>query len=146
MYIQNLRLKDDGKSTIGTMHINGTFKGFTLEDTFNDPKIPGETCIPAGKYDIKLRDVGGMTAKYRAKYGDLHKGMLWLQDVPGFEWVYIHTGNTHAHTEGCILVGSGCNSGEHEQTITSSVVKYKELYKDISEAILRGEEVTIEII
>lgn len=146
MYIQQVRLQDDGKSTIGMMHVNGKFAGFTLEDTNRDVKVAGETCIPTGKYEILLRPAGGMHAKYSSVYADAHHGMLWLQDVPGFEWIYIHTGNTAGHTEGCILVGTTCDSTYGNQKILNSVVKYKELYADISGALLRGEQVTIEII
>jgi len=87
------RLQDNGHSTIGVMKIDGVFEAFTLEDTYHAIKVPGETRIPAGKYDIKLRTEGGLHNKYKAKFGSMHKGMLWLQNVPGFEWVYIHIGN-----------------------------------------------------
>ena len=35
----------------------------------------------------------------------MHKGMLWVRDVPGFEYILIHTGNTDEHTSGCLIVG-----------------------------------------
>jgi len=146
VFIQVVRLQDNNKSTIGTISLNGTFEGFTLEDTFNEPKIPGSTRIPAGEYEIKLRTEGGMNKRYGQKFGDTHKGMLWLQDVPGFEWVYIHTGNKHEHTEGCILVGTGCDSSYDRQTVTGSTLKYASMYKKILKEIENGERVTIQII
>jgi len=146
MFIQLMRLQDNGKSTIGTMHINGTFECFSLEDAFNEPKIFSETRIPDGEYEIKLRTEGNMTKTYSKKYGDDHEGMLWLQDVPGFEWVYLHTGNKHEHTDGCILVGTGCDSNKIRQNVTGSVLKYKKTYAKILQAIKDGETVTIQII
>lgn len=143
MFIQVVREIDNGKSTIGKMFINGTFECYTLEDTFNEPKVWGQTRIPEGTYDIILRNEGGMTSKYAKRYSN-HKGMLWLQDVPNFEWVYIHTGNTEDHTDGCILVGKTCNSSDG--TIGNSRDAYKDLYSKIIEALDNGEQVTIEII
>ena len=64
-----------------------------------------ETRIPAATYRITLRDEGGMTGRYAKRFPEFHRGMLWLRDVPGFEWIYIHLGNTDDHTSGCILVG-----------------------------------------
>ncbi len=31
--------------------------------------------------------------------------MLHIQDVPGFTYILIHTGNTDEHTSGCLIVG-----------------------------------------
>jgi len=144
MFLQLVRLQDNGKSTIGTLHLNGEFEAFTLEDTFNEPKIYGKTRIPDGTYEIKLRTEGGMTKRYGQRFGDIHEGMLWLQDVPGFEWVYLHIGNKHEHTEGCMLVGGSCDS--LEGTIGNSRTAYTSLYKKVIESFSRGEEVTIQII
>ena len=71
------------------------------------------------------------------------KGMLWVRDVPGFEWILIHTGNTDEHTAGCLLVG---NSSDLKGFIGSSVNAYKRIYPPIAKAIENGEEVTIEYI
>lgn len=139
-----MRLKDNGKSTVGTLNVNGTFKCFTLEDTFNEPKIYGKTRIPSGSYEVKLRNEGGMTKKYAQRYGAMHKGMLWLQDVENFKWVYIHVGNDQDDTDGCILVGYGCNT--INGTISQSRDAYRDLYKQMVSAMERDEEVTVEVI
>jgi len=145
MYIQVMRLKDDGKSSIGTLMINGVFECFTLEDTHNEPKIYGKTRIPAGKYNIELRNAGRMTLKYSDRFY-FHKGMLWLRNVENFEYVYIHTGNDEDDTDGCLLLGYGCYSTDNSQSVLKSVAAYIDIYPKIADAILRGEEVTIEII
>lgn len=143
MFIQVVREIDNGKSTIGKMFINGTFTCYTLEDTFNEPKVWGQTRIPEGTYDIILRNEGGMTSKYAKRYSN-HNGMLWLQDVPNFEWVYIHTGNTSEHTDGCILVGDSVSLDNG--TIGNSRDAYKDVYSKVLESLDNGEQVTIEII
>ena len=56
------------------------FLCWTLEDERRQIKQPGETCIPVGIYHIIPRTEGGMHGKYKAKFGDRHKGMLWLAE------------------------------------------------------------------
>ena len=123
------------------------FLCYTLEDQAQTQKVYGETRIPAGLYEVKLRTVGGKHAAYAAKYGAMHKGMLWLQDVPGFEFILIHVGNTDDDTEGCLLVGdSAVENVVGEGSIGSSVNAYKRIYPPIAESIARGEKVTIRYI
>ncbi len=104
-----------------------------------------ETRIPSGTYKITLRTVGGFHSRYEAKYGDFHKGMLWVRDVPGFEYILIHTGNTDEHTAGCLLVGSSQNENltKKDGFIGASTTTYKRIYPPIAEALEKGEEVTI---
>ena len=116
------------------------FLCYTLEDEHREEKVMHETRIPAGTYNITLRTVGGFHGRYTKKYGDMHKGMLWVRDVPGFEYILIHTGNTDEHTSGCLIVG---NSSDRKGFIGSSVSAYKRIYPAIAEALERGEEVTI---
>jgi len=66
--------------------------------------------------------------------------MLWVRDVPGFEYILIHTGNTDEHTSGCLLVG---NSSDYKGFIGSSVDAYKRVYPSIAEALENGEDVEI---
>jgi len=116
------------------------FLCYTLEDEHREEKVMHETRIPAGTYNITLRTVGGFHGRYTNKYGDMHKGMLWVRDVPGFEYILIHTGNTDEHTSGCLIVG---NTSDRKGFIGSSVSAYKRIYPAIAEALERGEEVTI---
>lgn len=133
--------------TLGKMSVNGEHFCFTLEDEYRVEKVKDETRIPAGEYEIILRNEGGMNKRYKAKFKSKHSGMLWLQDVPNFEWVYLHIGNTDDHTSGCILVGYGCETKPFEGwRVTNSTSCYLVLSRIISEAIEEGELVTIKII
>lgn len=132
------RIATGDKSTIGAMYhgerigqfLWGSLKFlcFTMEDQPNEPKVPGETRIPAGRYQIKLRSEGGMHGRYSAKF-PWHQGMLWLQDVPDFTFVYIHYGNYEKDTDGCILIGDGAQSNVLDDgMVMSSVAAYTRLY------------------
>ena len=104
-------------------------------------KIPGKTCIPEGTYKITLYNQGKKTIEYANVYPEMHRGMLLLNDVPGFSGVMIHVGNTDADTDGCILVGQVKNADK----ISRSILAYISVYKKVSAAILNGNEVTIKI-
>lgn len=82
------------KSTIGELYVDGLFECYTLEDVVRNKKIYGETAIPAGSYHVKI------TQSPRFK-----RELPLLLNVPGFEGVRIHPGNSAQDTEGCILVG-----------------------------------------
>ncbi len=126
MHLDLFRYAGDEHSTAGLLFFNGEFFCHTCEDEQRDVKVQGQTRIPAGTYRIKLRDAGGMVERYKAKF-PFHKGMLHLQNVPGFEWIYIHIGNTHEHTEGCILVGDQAIHGSTFK-VGQSEAAYMELY------------------
>lgn len=141
------RLNDDGDSTIGYMTTDGKFQCYTLEDEWRVVKVKGDTRIPAGTYEIKKREVlSGLTKKYRAKYGwfDYH---LELQDVPNFDYVYVHIGNDDDDTDACILVGNTqtSNRGDSDGFIGNSTDAYRDYYQKTSAALDVGEKVFIEI-
>ena len=156
MELQLNRISTGNESTLGAMFRVSepfdprdddirSFRCFTMEDQPNEPKVPGETRIPAGRYRIGLREEGGMNDRYHLKF-DWHTGMLWLRDVPDFTFVYIHYGNYDDDTEGCILVGDGAQSNVLEDgMVMSSVAAYTRLYAEIMEAMDAGEEVWITI-
>jgi len=87
-----------------------------------------------------------MTKRYKEKYGAMHKGMLWLQDVPDFKWVYLHIGNTDDHTEGCILVGDICEQNITERgRVGTSAAAYQRVYPPIAERLENNETVWISV-
>lgn len=139
------RLSANECSTIGALFLDGLFICFTCEDAHHEIKIQGKTRIPSGTYRIDVRKDGGLTKRYKARFPGIHKGMLWLRNVPGFEWVYIHVGNTHEHTEGCILVGDGAICKPSNNYVQRSVIAYKRIYPELVDAAA-GNNLQIEII
>ena len=78
----------------------------------------------------------------------MHRGMLHIIDVPNFEYILIHTGNTDEHTAGCLLVGDSQQNNQvtKDGFIGSSNNAYKRIYPNIAKAIGNLELVTIEYI
>jgi hypothetical protein len=136
------RFSDNGNATLGAFYINGKFEAFTLCDEHRDVKVMHETRIPEGTYEVKFRKEGSFHQKYTAKFGAEHYGMLHITNVPKFEYILIHIGNTEKDTSGCILVGDTAFSNH---TLGSSTVAYQRLYKKVAMALLKGEKVEIEI-
>ena len=149
MDLEVLRISSQKDSTNGILFdVTGgkrVFLCYTLEDEHREEKVAGETRIPEGTYKITLRKVGGFHSRYSKKYGEMHKGMLWVRDVPNFEFILIHTGNTDEHTAGCLLVGDTqqANFGSSNGMVGSSVKAYKRIYPPIAKALEEGEEVNI---
>lgn len=141
MKIRVERVKNNGNTTIGNLYIDDIFQCNTLEDEPRDTKIYGETRIPAGKYTIAFRTVGGFHEKYKERFPEFHVGMLHITNVPGFEYILIHIGNTDRDTAGCLLVGKADG-----WKLINSTATYKELYKKVAAALLSGEKVEIEYV
>lgn len=114
--------------TIGRLYIDD--KGseiFTLEDTVREEKIPGQTAIPEGRYKVIV--------DFSKHFGcDLPH----ILDVPGFEGVRIHPGNTDKDTEGCILVGKEWAGGD-------SIGRSRDAFNEIFDKIKQAPEVTLEV-
>ena len=133
------RLRNNGDTTIGELLIDGVKMCDTLEDEPREKKVMHETRIPANEYKITFRTVGGFHSKHLARYGeDFHKGMLWIKDVPGFEYILIHSGNTDEHTSGCLLVGTA--SG---WVLNNSRKAYEKIYPIVRDALIADQSVTI---
>ena len=121
------------------------FLAYTLEDEQRNEKVYGETRIPDGTYKLDLRKTGGYHQKFSKRCKDIHIGMLHVTNVPGFEYILIHCGNTDEHTAGCLLVGDSQENNQitKDGFIGKSTQAYKRIYPRIAEAIERGEEVII---
>jgi len=82
-------------STIGDLLIDDKFFCFTLEDEVREfVKIPKRTAIPYGRYQV--------ITNYSTRF---KRAMPLFLNVPNFEGVRIHAGNTSEDTDGCILLG-----------------------------------------
>ncbi len=127
----------DRDASLSNVSIDGKWQCFGLEDEHRDNKVPGETRIPAGKYRITVRKVGGFHNRYSRKFPNHHQGMLWVRDVPGFEYILIHIGNTDDNTAGCLLVGKNANTSG-ELSVGNSTGAYKALYAKVIKAALDG--------
>src|SRR5436305_2999778 len=94
MQLQLTRKTFSDKSTMGELLVDGKFECFTLEDMVRPEKIKHETAIPAGRYEVAI------------SFSDKFQKLLpLLLNVPNFEGIRIHSGNTDKDSSGCILVG-----------------------------------------
>lgn len=144
----NLELKRifKGKDyTIGRLFIDGKYFCDTLEDPVRqldsaDDKIYSKTAIPAGKYKVSMSIV---SPKYsiRKSYNWCGGRLPRLLDVPFFEGILIHSGNTSDHTAGCILVGENKIKGQ----VINSMNTLKNLWVKLNVADEVGEEIWIDI-
>ena len=146
MKLQVVRTQLGKDATNGLLFIDGLFECYTLEDQYQAVKVMHETCIPEGTYDIQFRKTGGFHSKYSERYKNAHYGMLHIQDVPGFEYILIHTGNWESQTSGCLLVGDTQQDLDVSDKgfIGASVNAYKRMYSKVANQLLQGKAVTIE--
>jgi hypothetical protein len=139
MKIDVIRKIYSEESTIGELHIDGKYFCDTLEDKDRDLrqtdhleiiqkiKVMGKTAIPKGIYSL-IMDMS-------TRFGKI---MPHILDVPGFQGIRIHAGNTAKDTEGCILCGTYGNDG----TIIKSRVATDALYKILNQTT---QKIIIEI-
>lgn len=121
--------------TIGKLYVDDKYFCNTLEDTVRDlskeKKIPGKTAIPYGEYKVVFN--------WSPKFG---RNLPRLLNVPAFEGILIHPGNTADDSAGCILVGRNTEVGR----LTESRYTSDKLNVLIEDAQRRGESITIEIV
>lgn len=127
--------------TIGKLYVDGEYFCDTLEDkdrglTSSMPledikkaKVYGQTAIPSGKYQVTMN----MSSRFK-------KVMPLLLNVPGFDGIRIHSGNTAADTQGCILLGQNKVVGK----VINSRIYTDKLYQIIS-TCLKKETIYITI-
>lgn len=135
--------------TIGKLYINGEYFCDTVEDvdrgvnqdmqfisTGNSEgywvteegekikKVYSETAIPTGTYNINMNTKSQKYSNFnRYSWARPFKGYLpRLENVPGFEGVLIHVGNTAKDSSACILVGQNKVVGK---VINSVITFYK---------------------
>lgn len=130
------------KYTIGNLFVGGVFFCNILEDkvidlnkngTFDcgEFKIKGHSAIPYGTYEIDIT--------YSPKF---KRELPILLNVPHFEGIRIHRGNTPADTEGCLIPGENKEVGK----VLNSTKYEVELTKLLKQVKLKKEKITIKII
>jgi hypothetical protein len=120
MKLRLQRFAHGHNATLGLLYFDDTFQCFTLEDEARTVKVPGETRIAAGLYEVCLRTEGRIHKQYKKKFPE-------------------------GDTDGCILVGFLCEC-DPEYRLAHSTIAYKHIYPHIRDAILRGEEVILEVV
>lgn len=144
------RFSDNGKSTLGLLHHKetGKFLDYSLEDTHRDVKIKGETRIPAGYYELKIRkEDTDLTKKHRIDYGAWFKYHIEVTGIANFSGVYLHAGNNDGHTQGCLLIGNTQNNHHTVQgnPLVSSVDGTRRVYELVYPELEAGHKVFIQI-
>ncbi len=133
------RFQSDADATISKVNVDGQFVCFGLEDEYRDNKVAKETRIPSGRYKIGVRQEGGFHGRYSQKFPAMHRGMLQVLNVPEFEFILIHIGNSDEDTAGCLLVGLNASVDDGELRVTSSRLAYQKLYPMVIDEAQAGE-------
>lgn len=115
---------------IGDLLVNGEFISHTLEDLPRPEKIKGETAIPAGTYSVEI------TWSPRFK-----RDLPLVKNVPGFEGIRFHAGNTERDTDGCLLVGTWTGGEE----IHNSRQALEALMDVLNVASIAKQDITLEV-
>ena len=124
------RIQFTALTTIGELWLGDWMECFTLEDCVRKVKIPKCTAIPAGRYQIVV------TPSTRFK-----RDLPLLLDVPGFEGVRIHPGNTDKDTDGCIMPGRT----RGVDFVGESVLAFNGLFLTIKEVLKTEHKLFIRI-
>jgi len=120
------RLHKTENSTVGELTIDGLFQCYTLEDIEREVKVKSETAIPKGTYKVIIN-----------RSNRFKRLLPLLIDVPGFEGIRIHSGNSNHDTEGCILVG--------ETRSEDFIGKSRKAFNALFEKMKKAESITITI-
>jgi len=132
MLLQLKRRWFTNDSTTGVLIVDGQHFCFTLEDVARPEgvKIPKETCIAAGEYDVEI--------DFSNRFQRTMPHVMW---VHLFDGVRFHWGNNEFDTEACILVGYQ----RGPDTIWESRKAFDDLFAKMQEAVDRDEKIRLVI-
>lgn len=126
--------------TIGQVFINDQFECYSLEDVIREVdgqppvkwKVKGKTAITRGRYEVLMT--------YSNRFGRV---MPQIMNVPGFDGIRIHAGNTDEDTEGCILLG--LQKADNGESIMDSQKALKAFTAKLEYAFSQSERVYITV-
>jgi hypothetical protein len=125
------RFKTGDKSTLGKWFVNGNGFCDTLERAVKPVGFPDgyKPCIPVGTYNVII--------DYSNHFG---KNMPHIMDVPGYDGIRIHCGDTDADTEGCVLVADNI---VNEDFVNQSQAAFGRFFPLLQMALNNGETVSL---
>lgn len=152
-----IRLFDNSVDTIGMLFFrdssNSLVYVWLLEDAFKEKKVAGETRIPAGTYKLSLKKSGRIYNAYikhnNAKIRQFTEkyGVLAIEDVPGYDGIILHIGNSSSDTKGCPLVGNGVNNNSMDVGyISESTLAYDRVLDAVSSALEKNDDMVIKVL
>ena len=148
--IINKRIVHTDDSTLGVLYLNSDRPfSFIIEDEPRKKKVPGETRIPAGTYELGIRkELTPLTVKHRnnSVYKSWFKYHIEVLNVPGFSGIYFHIGNNEHDTEGCQMPNYEVNIINGEFVGRKSIQATRYFYEIVYPKLEKGEKVLYKII
>ena len=142
------RIAKRDKYTIGDLYIDGKWFCNTLEDTdrgltqdmsleeIKKIKVYGKTAIPTGTYKVNMNII---SPKFKTRvWAKPYNGMIpRLENVPGYEGILFHPGNSAEDSTGCILLGYN--------TVKGKVTQSQNTFHKLMAILTKGKDITITI-
>lgn len=146
--------------TRSNLLLHGVKHGYMVEDEIRAVKVQGETAIPYGIFDLGLRESPTMSSQFlwsdsagilidaghKNKYPNITDFkphlLIWVLNVPGFQFIYLHWGNTDDDSLGCGIVGRRLGTVQTKKGPQDGVLDsrsyYCELYAKVYPLIKAG--------
>lgn len=142
------RIAKRDKYTIGDLYIDGKWFSNTLEDTdrglsqdmsleeIKKIKVYGKTAIPTGTYKVNMNII---SPKFKTRvWAKPYNGMIpRLENVPGYEGILFHPGNSAEDSIGCILLGYN--------TVKGKVTQSQNTFHKLMAILTKEKDITITI-
>lgn len=152
MELKLVRIALKDSYTIGRLYIDGQYECDTLEDKVRDvnrdgdlndvgeQKVYSQTAIPYGRYEITMKVISPKYSQ-RSSYMWCRGFLPRLLNVPHFDGILMHAGNTATDSAGCVLVGENKVKGR----LVNSMVTLKRVCEKLKRASDLGEKIWITI-
>lgn len=156
--VERYNFKEDW--TISRLYFLDRLVGYAVEDELREIKIHGETAIPEGFYPLDMRYSPKFSGQFRwseekqilldyREARDIRKfppqeylfenhQLIWIKEVPDFQYILMHWGNTDLDTDGCLVVGSHLGVVKGREAVLNSRRFYSGLYPKIMPLIRQG--------